>query len=87
MSDTWLRAEPLWFGVHLAPEHGFLPETKQAAKKADGLLPRDDERDASSGDDATETDGGDAGDRKRRRSVSAERRRKALARRKKSAEE
>ena len=77
MSDTWLRAEPLWFGVHLAPEHGFLPETKKAAKQ---VAERAAER---TSDDEIDGPDGQYG-RKRRRSVSAERRRKALARRKKS---
>lgn len=76
MSDTWLRAEPLWFGVHLAPEHGFLPETKKAAKQ---VAERAAERASEASNDGNGQDG-----RKRRRSVSADRRRKALARRKKS---
>ena len=82
MSDTWLRAEPLWFGVHLAPEHGFLPETKKAAKQ---VAQRSAEREAAAADDALAD--GDEG-RTRRRSVSADRRRKALARgRKKSSDD
>ena len=77
MSDTWLRAEPLWFGVHLAPEHGFLPETKKAAKQ---VAERAEVRAANATDDKTSN--GENG-RKRRRSVSADRRRKALQRGKK----
>lgn len=76
MSDTWLRAEPLWFGVHLAPEHGFLPETKKAAKEAAQRAA--DRIGDSAEDDSTGADGKNG--RKRRRSVSAERRRRALER-------
>ncbi|MDA8020894.1 MAG: hypothetical protein MPN21_25945 [Thermoanaerobaculia bacterium] len=77
MRDTWLRAEPLWFGVHLAPEHGFLPESKKAAKKA---AQRTAERAAMSSDGSGGEPSGPHGARQRRRSISAERRRRALER-------
>lgn len=83
MSDSWLRAEPLWFGVHLVPEHGILPEPKKRSRTSavdagsSGETAVPDEAANGSGDD-------DSSGRKRRRSVSAERRRKALERRKQS---
>lgn len=89
MSDSWLRAEPLWFGVHLVPEHGILPETKKQSRSAGAKATRTNgAADGAAAEVTAAGDGVDGGDdydsgRKRRRSVSAERRRKALERRKK----
>lgn len=86
MSDDWLRAEPLWFGVHLSPEHGFLPETKKPRRaRAASQASSTDTAEDGTASGSTETS--DDGRKGKRRSVSADRRRKALERRRKTAGE